>query len=270
MLILLGMLGLVAIADQNPPGETISSALIVDIPPQGFDAAGEILPTLIPAYIEVPETGNEGGWWCANYVYELTEMWVAITVLDANITPREGWLDLDMDLEIQINDPSSPFRLYTELACIPGTCDGHVESFPANVTAKITLDLVDVDGDGRREMDATVSDLALDYTLTGDDILMKNCVLGSVLEVMDWFGLSIYELVINAMGPELESAVTDFVPEIETLIEDAFSSLYIDQTMDISNVPVNISLEPETIDLSSDGMRLTLAGSVGISSFWIR
>ncbi|MEC7988102.1 MAG: hypothetical protein VX278_23245, partial [Myxococcota bacterium] len=60
-----------ALAD-IPAGENIENAILLDIPPTGFDSASEVIPALIPSEIPIPTTAGSSGSWClTNYTYEL-------------------------------------------------------------------------------------------------------------------------------------------------------------------------------------------------------
>ena len=255
-----------ALAEDIPSGAEIDQAAIVDITPDGFAAVAEIIPALLPGEIEVAAIGDSysGTWgqcWLGGYEYSVNGMWVQISVDDAKLIPQDGYLALVADLTVQVNDSSDPFELYTELECIGDTCDGHVEPFHVTISTDVGLAIVP-DTDGNPVLDATIGTIDVSYDLTGDNINLDNCAIGTVEDVLNFFGLSIYDLVLSLAGDQLLGAIQDFGPQIETTIEDAFSSASIDQELAVGEATIRVQLHPSEIAIKTEGARLTMAGSM--------
>ncbi len=255
-----------AAAETLPAGEAVDEAAVVDLTPAGFDALTGVIPTLLPSGISVDPIGDayEGLWgqcWLGGYEYALENVWISLSVDGASIIPRDGYLEIDLDIGISVNDPSDTFSLFTSLECIDDTCDGHVEPF--TVSASTVVDLQVITGsDGLPAIDANVGDLSVSYTLSGDQIHLDNCAIGTVEDVLNFFGISIFDLILSFAGGFIDDAIAGFVPQIETLIEDATSGLYIEQELALGDASANLVLYPYEIRIRNEGMRFTMAGLV--------
>ena len=261
MVSLLLFFGTAAQADLIPPGETIQDAVFVDIPADGFSVVTELIPALVPEQIDVEGTSDSGGWSCFNYAFSISDVWVQIDIANATIVPQDGYLGLTIELQINVNEENDPFRLMTELFCADSTCDGYVLPFIATVNGKIYLNVTDIDGDGQNEVDAIVEIDPPSYDLTSDYITLDDCALGTIEEVLNFFGWSIYELVLDLATPALEDAVNDLVPELEETLEDAFADLNIQETFEVGEAEVNLNLYPTALTSQTEGLRLALTGN---------
>lgn len=241
-------------------GETIPEAATVDITPEGFEAIAALIPALIPSSIEIPDSSAEGGYWCFNYAYALVGGWVGIQVTDANIVPGNGVLDISADLLVNVNDASDPFNLGYEIFCSDGDCGGYVTGFPVHFSTTMALAIVTA-GDGSTSLDATVGTPVVTYELSGDNIVL-DCFLQDLEDVLGYFGLSIYDLIIDQVAGQLDSAVADLGPTLETTIEEAFASANIDQDLDLNGVAAHVNLYPSDVVVEPSGVRLTMAGSM--------
>ena len=98
--------------------------------------------------------------------------------------------------------------------------------------------------------------------MSGDDINLDSCAIGTIEDILNFIGLSIYDLVLDLAGPELESAVGDFIPEFETTIEDAPAEADINETVDLDGSELLINLSPSDANISPEGLRISVDGSV--------
>ena len=62
--------------------------------------------------------------------------------------------------------------------------------------------LVDPDGDGIKELDATIYDLNLDYEVDANNFEIE-CLVGSILDALSWIGVDVYSFVLDLIGPTL-------------------------------------------------------------------
>lgn len=258
---LLALFVSVARAEDWAPGETINEAAYADLTPEGLNAIAAIIPALLPSGIDIPSTSDEGGYWCFNYAYGLEGAWVSIEVVNATITPGNGVLDVTANLMVSLNDPSDPFQLSYELACLDDTCDGYVDAFPVTVVTTLALEVVD-DGSGGRMLDATVGEINVSYDLVNDDIHLDGCTVGDIEEVLNWFGLSLYDLVLGQLDSYLQDAIADIGPTLEETIEEAFSSASISQELELNGAVVTLSLQPQDVQITEAGVRVQMAGAV--------
>ena len=75
-------------ANTNPPDAIIEDALVVDIPPEGFDRIVDIIPELIPLEIPVDALSEdiERGGSCVNDIwFDIANLNIGIEVVDASI-----------------------------------------------------------------------------------------------------------------------------------------------------------------------------------------
>lgn len=250
----------------HPPGTTIEDALIADIPPSGFEGITDFIPALLPSALPVDGIsegydGLFGQCWLGGASIDVSGIEVALEILNSAIIPQDGYLDLDITILVSLNDPSNPFALQTSLECIDSTCDGYVEPFEANVQAQVYLYVDDLDGDGNTELDVVIENMNFDYALGSEDINLDGCAIGTIEDILNVFGLSIYDLVLDLAGPELESAVTDIIPELETTIEEAFSQANINESVDLNGSELLISLNPADVLIKPEGLRIAFDGS---------
>jgi hypothetical protein len=249
-----------------PAGETIDPAATADITKEGFDAIAGLIPSFLPPSVDIPDTsdGYEGvldQCYLGGYEYSLTNGWVNIEVTGASITPGNGVLDVTADLLVSVNDSSDPFVLYTMLECLEDTCYGNVDPFAATISTTMALDVVD-DGTGGKALDATVGEIVLDYELAGEDIHLEDCTVGDVEEILNYVGLSLYDLILSLVGGQLDSAVADFGPQLEETIEDAFASATIEQDLDLNGVAAHVKFQPSDVQITPDAARIVMAGSM--------
>ena len=251
----------------HPPGTIIDDALIADIPPDGFSGITDFIPALLPSAIPVDGIyqNYDGLWgqcWLGGYEIDISGIEVDLAVLDADIIPQDGYLDLDITILVSMNDASNPFQLGTSLECINDTCDGYVEPFEASVQAQVFMNVTDLDGDGNTELDVIIENTTFDYALSGDNINLDSCAIGTIEDILNFIGLSIYDLVLDLAGPELENAVGDFIPELETTIEEAFGQANINETVDLNGSELIINLSPADASIKPEGLRISFDGSV--------
>lgn len=259
-MLLLCALSTTASADSWAPDATIEDAAQLQVTEEGLAAVTDLLPALIPEKIEIGEAVNEsGGTWCFNYEFYMGNLWVGIEVIDATLTPGNGVLDLHADLNVWVNDASDKFDLQTEVACIGTDCPGYVEPFPVSIDSQIALEVI-TDENGDPALDATVGDIQI----TGTDItdyLILDCWIGDLEEILNWVGLSLYDLIWSLVGGLLDSMIADLAPEIESLIEDTFSQATINEELAVGDATVYLELFPRDVIITPDGVTVVMSGS---------
>lgn len=260
LVLLLGLVG-PASAATHAPGDVIENAALVDIPPEGFEAIASSVAGLIPASFSIDEVAE--GVTC--FEFSLADAWVGIELVDTKITPQDGYLDVELTLNLQVNSEDDPFDMYLELICIGDSCDGYVKPFPVTVRTTLALDVV-TGADGDPALDATVGDMEITYDLdTESDIDLGDCALQTFADVLDVFGLDLYGWVIGLVDGELDSALGDLGPELETTIEEAFSSAMIEEDLDLNGVALHVELYPSDVIIDTSGVRLAMNGGLSTS-----
>ncbi len=260
MLIAAALLAAPAYAQQSwPPNATIEDAAEFQVTDEGLDAITEVIPSLLPSRIDLDTLADEDGWWCANYAYEISNVWVGIQVDSAAITPGNGVLDVSADLLVQVNDSGDKFNIWYEIACFDTDCPGYVEPFPVHLDTTVALEVITGDA-GDPVLDATIGDINVSYDDLSDSIEL-DCWIGDIEEVLNWFGLSLYDLLFDLVGGVLDDAIADFGPELEETIEDAFSQATIEEEIEIEGAVVNLRLFPNDVEITPDGVTVVMGGS---------
>ena len=248
-------------AETWPPGVVIEDAAELHVTKSGLDAAVALIPALLPERIDIGEAVNtDGGYWCFNYEFKMDNVWIGVNLVDAVIAPGNGVLDIEIDLLVNVNDSSDKFGLDYEVACIGSDCPGYVEPFEVSITTQMAMDIVQ-GPDGFPVLDATLGDVNVAYAdIT--EYLQLDCWIGDLEEILNWLGLSLYELIFGLVESQLESAIADFGPQLEEAVEDAFSAASIQQEIDVLDTTLNLELYPSDIILKPAGMTVVMDGSV--------
>jgi hypothetical protein len=97
--------------------------------------------------------------------------------------------------------------------------------------------------------------------LASEDININSCAIGYFEDVLNFFGLSIFDLVLGIVEPTIETVVLELVPTLEQTIEDAFGQLSIQQSVDLSGATLDIAIAPEDINIKPEGLRVQMNGS---------
>ena len=230
-------------------GDTpIEGAVHVDVTPAGFDAMAGAIPLLAPS--DLPIDGVSDGYgglfdqcWLGGYSFDVGNLNIGLEFDDVSLTPNTGYLDASLRLYVSISDEASPFYLDTMLECIESSCDAWVDPFEVNVLTTIALEIVD-DPEGNPRLDATIGELDFDYTLSGDDVTIDDCAIGTVLDVFDFIGIDLIDLILPAVSGALDGAVGDLAPTLEETVEEAFSAAVIEQELDLQGKSVLLAIQP--------------------------
>jgi hypothetical protein len=258
-----------ALAETHSAGATIEQAASIDLTPDGLAAVAEIVPSLVPSSFDIPEvalSNNPDFPECLllGYEFSLTNGAAYIEVMDIALIPQDGYLELTVDLAVWINESFDPAQLYLEAECIGGDCDLYVEPFLASVSTQLTLDL-DASS-GEPVLDATVGAVSVDYDLASEDIQLDGCALGTIEEILRFFGLSMFDLLLPLLDGYIDDAVGEFTPEIEALLEDAVGAASISQSLDLAGAELSIDLLPSDIEITTAGVRVYMDGAVTASA----
>ena len=159
MLYLLPILIPIAQAQTNPPDALIENALVADIPPDGFQRIVDIIPSLIPLELSVPDVVEEieRGGSCLNDIwFEISNLNIGVEVVDANIIPQDGYLDFNVSLDVNLNDATNPFDLdYVVTFCVEYNCDAWVDPFQVDLSSQILFTDDDLNLDGVNDLDVS-------------------------------------------------------------------------------------------------------------------
>ena len=101
----------------------------------------------------------------------------------------------------------------------------------------------------------------MDYSLSSEDIELKDCAIGTLEDVLNYLSLSLYDLILGQVDGLLKDAIGDAAPELEEALNEAFSGASINDTLSISDAELTVSLQPNEVAITPDGMEIKLAGS---------
>lgn len=258
------LLALLMTVGQVRAGEQVAEALTVDVTPEGFDNVAGIVPTLFPSAIDVPaQTGAIDLFEGVSLGYSITGLSAAVVVNSARITPEEGRLHVDADLDIHVNDADNPFTLALGGTYYTDLCEGYITEFPVAVAMDIGLAVVTPE-DGAPFVDATVSEIEATYGLDGSNVHFdEDCILWELnaLLVSDTgYPYPLYDLLIGQLTAPLTATIAELGPTVETTLEDALAGTVISQDMDLAGGTIHLDLAPGAISITPAGMRLTLSG----------
>jgi hypothetical protein len=252
-----------------PLGTEIPGALTADVTPEGLDAITGVIPALVPPMVVIPDIhqgDSQGGGWCGcfceyGYSLDLTNGKVYVSVNSIDIEPGTGVLNLTASVNIAVNDAADP--LYLDVGgtavCIDinEACDGHVDPFNINLDAAIQLTLLP---DGT--VDAYVPPPGWTWSLDADDIVLSDCVVGDIVDVLDFFGIEPYDLIIDQIETQIDGVVADLGPTIETALEGAFASVgAISGEVDLLGAPLAYTLTPSELTIVPEGVRIGMTGA---------
>lgn len=252
-----------ALAEDWPPGAVIEDAAVADITPEGFDAVAMVIPGFLPSQIDIPGVSQGGGelWGAYLYYFSLSGAWAGIQVTGADIEPGTGVLDITADALVNLNTEADPFELEYELL-YTGTndCPGYVDPFPVRIHTTMGL-AVATGEDGRPIIDATVGAIDISYDLTNEDIHL-DCFIQDIEDVLSYVGLSLYDLIIDQLDSVLAEQVSSLGPTIEQTLEEALAGASVSQELDLNGAVINIQLYPSDVNITPDGVRVSLAGGI--------
>jgi hypothetical protein len=245
--------------DVWPDGATIDESAAIHLTADGLDALADVIPGVLPTEpTPVGDQSDSGGFSCVNYAYSLTNAWVGMRATGASLTPAQGHVDVKIDLDVWLNDINDKFLLHYELFCSASDCPGYVTPFPVEVTVPFTLAVVD-GPDGHPVLDATMGDIAVDNGLQGSNIQL-DCSIGTIEQVLNFFGLSLYDLIISAAEGQIEQQIQDQRAALEQTIEDALSAFHVDQDVDVNGVPLHVTLDPHATTTTPEGLVIVAQG----------
>ncbi|MBA2319990.1 MAG: hypothetical protein H0V89_02440 [Deltaproteobacteria bacterium] len=245
-----------------PVGDEIPSGITADVTPEGLDAIGGLLPAALPSEVAIPEVHeyDEGGCifgLCA-YEYDLDvtngTAYIAFDSLD--IEPATGVLNLTVRVEPSVNSAADPMRLDVdatglEIIDISESCDVWVEPILIELEATIALALVN------GTVEATVPPLDWSWDLQDDDIVLDNCFVADVFDVLGFFGVTPASLIGPTVENEIDDLVAGLAPTIEAALEEAFASVsVVEGEVDLLGAPLVYSLEPDELTIVPDGVRI--------------
>ncbi len=144
---------------------------------------------------------------------------IIVEDLEVGIEPLAVAVDFDSGIytvtltaEAWLNEPDSPFSLYTELLCIGDTCAGYLERDIVTVTWTLSASPTAYGWD-------VVSDDSLVSTPhTEDDLSLLDCDVGALDDTLAFVGLTRTDLLVDGV---LGAVLQDLVDDAAASLEDA-------------------------------------------------
>jgi hypothetical protein len=254
-----------------PLGAEIPGAVVADVTPEGLDAVTDLATTFIPSEIAIPDTflaDSSCSWIGCTYEYNVsfTNAVAYLRVDSLTIEPGTGVLNLAGSLTVALNDANDPAVLSADATAIgfisvSETCDAWLDPVPVNLNAAIQLTLLP---DGT--IDAYVPPLvAPDLVALGvsDQLQLSGCLTGDVLDILDFLGIDVVEIALDALQPQVDALVADLAPELESTLEESFGAVStLAGSVDVLGAPLDYALRPSELTIVPDGIRIGISGSL--------
>lgn len=256
MLPALALLSTLATAADIPAGDTVTEALSIQMGSDGLDAMAALIPSLLPLEtLAVPDIADAAGLvdFCLGYEYAIQNMFVDLQVVDTALIPRNGYLELDLELLVQINDPTDDFSIFFEAICVDGTCNGWVSPFTMNISAPIAI--AATGPVGGRLMQATVGDLDVTHTMSSGNWQMDaGCILDELLLVLDIFGIDIVDILLGSLTGDLTA-------DIELALDEALVALSLTDSLALGDAEMQYMLEPYDVYHTTSGLEIVMSAA---------
>lgn len=250
-------------ADVWTPGANIEDAASIQVSRQGFSGLSALIPALIPPDpIVIPPVDQSASF----YAFTLNDAWVQLHATGADIVPATGVLNVQIDLLVNLNDPDVDpslglpplFTLHYDIFGAGEDCPGYTDPFP--VTATVPFSLTVVPGpDGHPRLDATMGTIGVVNGLSSD-YLHLDCNIGTLERVLNFFNLSLVDLIIQVANPMLVQQIQSQQASLEAQVEAALNSAYLNQDVDVNGVPLHLELYPQDVAITPDGMDIRMQG----------
>lgn len=277
---------------QWEPGHQFTQGLTLDVTAEGFAALGDAAPALIPSTVELPTDSNgynlyeaDSGtccdpitdwicWTCWEYEFAIWNGWLTIDLSDLTLEPRDGRLALSTDATITVARSWDPMYIYgygeagiNDVGVsldVDTTCQAYTDPFEVGLGASVYLDVVN-GPDGRR-LEATIPHLDWSHGISGNDLHLSDCFLGDLIDfIQDTGGLVGFDPigeVIDLLEGTIDDQIQAMAPELEAVIEDAFAQARVEESVDLGESILDVTVEPWDVEVAPAGARLTMAGAI--------
>ena len=246
--------------DVHPADEPLQDSVALEVTQSGMASLGDVAAVLLPSDpMALDPISQSGGFSCLNYEFGLKDGEVNLEIQSAELVAGSNKLLVNVDLMVSINDSANPFVLDYELFCVGEDCPGYVTPFLVEASVPIGLQVI-TGPDGNPIFDATLSEPTVVNHLSGDNIIL-DCNIGTLETVLDYFGLSLYDLIISAAEGQIQDAVLDSLGDLEAQLDEALAQVQVHEEFTINEATITLDLEPQEVNITEAvGMELILAG----------
>ncbi|TVQ89632.1 MAG: hypothetical protein EA397_14775 [Deltaproteobacteria bacterium] len=263
MLLFLSVLFTSSAWAERPPGERIADALVIDVTEDGFEGLGAGLPGVVPTELDLPDVGRSGTV-LFDWNLDVTGLFATLALDRLQMRPGDGELDIQADATLAVSNETSPARVTLVYHSWPWPVtlvDCNIYLRPVNLDAATSATIwAEDDGEGGRHFEASVAPMTWDWSLTGSDIRVENCLIGDINEVLELIDVSLFDLLIDPLEREIDREIQGLVDGLGDELATALNGFSLDETLDFNGAQLELLLEPEDVQITPDGMRLILAG----------
>lgn len=278
---------IVAFADW-PAGSEIQPSMYVDVTPAGFQAVEGVLQSVLPTEVVVDTIEDRtsiGGFFIgATIEYGVRNVRITPAIDRVAIVPSVDRLDLAIDAVVAINSPSNPAEAFfnirpsffgISLGRIRQNCRFHVN--PRLFPIATGLDVgIERDNFGRPVFDAEgalvlqvsvdpITEFEIDQWIGSfrtRDLNLRGCFIGSIVNFLADIGLDFVETIFEDFKPVILDALNDALFGIEDAVDGIMQNLVINESFDVQDVTLDVSLFPDDLRVMPDGLRISFTGAM--------
>ena len=248
------------------PGETVVDGILLDVTPAGLGFLEAQVPYMVPDELPMDDVDTSSSFgWCDMDI-DVTGMNVFLELNTVDIVPQTDTLSISVNLNVWVNTEWDPFNVDIDIdgfLCdlASSNCDLWVE--PVNITATllVSMQIIDPGNGDPPYLDATVPPPShnLDSALTSDRIQLDGCTLATINDLLGYVGIDLVDLILDYAADDLYAFLEEDLPEeVESAIEEGFSEASYQDTVDLLDVPLDVSVVPHDIDIQPGGIRVML------------
>ncbi len=236
--------------------DPIPAAIGVAFSATGLDRLGGALADVMPESFTIGSLGGEMV--CdeadptATLTFAIDALDVLIHIDEITLVPSKDRLDVAMYGAID----STETTLTATGSCPPltdlaETCGIQLETTPIEAHFGLSLTL------NAGVVDAAVDELTVTLGAIGNPV--EGCTVASAIGTL--LGQNPMALT-DLLQAQIDPALADLGPTIETSLEDALGALVLETSFAIGTASVGLAIEPTAIDLDEDGLTLVLGATV--------
>ena len=237
-------------AQQLPTGSDLLDSLSFNVSNKGIDFLEDQVPGAVPAQLNLPQMqGQLFSCLFDTNDYTIKNIIVYIVVNDVQITPIDGALQVFLDADI-----AAEARLETSGCLFNNGCQLDLPWSSLTADTTIAIDMVVNPQTGRPMVDATVPAFSIQTNLANPQV--SGCLLDGFLQfLLGIFTGTIEDAIVAAIQGQVAG-------QIEPLIEDAFNSLSINDTIALLDAEIAFELFLSDVILKPEGITIYMGSNI--------